>query len=216
MSRLVQLEPFPRFRTLWSMTSSVFGAADADEWARARSGDPAAFGALFETHRDRVLWHAMRSVDSFHDAEDVAALVFLEAWRKKDAVRVVNGSVLPWLLVTTNYVARNFSRALHRHRSAMQSLPPARHHDDFAPAVNERIDAEPRRAAVRAAFGRLSATEQDVVSLCVIQGMTNTDAAATLGIPAGTVKSRLSRAKTKLAELTADLGDPTSISGGAR
>ncbi|MGH1525833.1 RNA polymerase sigma factor [Leifsonia sp. L25] len=198
------------------MTSSVFGADDADEWARARSGDPAAFGAFFEAHRDRVLWHAMRSVGSFHDAEDIAALVFLEAWRKKDTVRIVDGSVLPWLLVTTNYVARNFSRARHRHRRAMQSVPAAGHHDDFAPAVNDRIDAEPQRAAVRAAFARLSAREQDVVSLCVIQGMTNADAASVLGIPAGTVKSRLSRAKTKLANLTADLEDSTSISGGAR
>lgn len=196
--------------------TSVFGADDADEWERVRSGDPVAFGALFETHRSRVLWHAMRSVGSFHDAEDIAALVFLEAWRKKDSVRTVNGSVLPWLLVTTNYVARNFSRSLHRHRRAMLKLPAARHHDDFAPGVNDRLDAEPRRAAVRAAFARLSAAEQDVVSLCVIQGMTNTDAAVALGIPAGTVKSRLSRAKSRLADLTAALDDPTSISGGTR
>lgn len=161
-----------------------------------------------------MLWHAMRSVDSFHDAEDIAALVFLETWRRRDAVRVVNGSILPWLLVTTNNVARNFSRTRRRHRQAMDSLPAPQHYDDFAPAVNDRLDNEPRRAAVRAAFASLSAKEQDVVSLCVIQGVQLADAASTLGVPLGTVKSRLSRAKSKLAELTVDLADPTSIAGG--
>jgi RNA polymerase sigma-70 factor (ECF subfamily) len=98
----------------------------------------------------------------------------------------------------------------------MDSLPAPRHQDDFAPAVNDRLDDEPRRAAVRAAFASLSAKEQDAVSLCVIQGMQLADAASTLGLPLGTVKSRLSRAKNKLAELTVDLVDPTSIAGGVR
>ena len=98
----------------------------------------------------------------------------------------------------------------------MDSLPAPRHQDDFAPTVNDRLDNEPRRAAVRAAFARLSANEQDVVSLCVIQGMSLGDAAAALGVPLGTVKSRLSRGKSKLAELTVDLVDPTSIAGGVR
>jgi RNA polymerase sigma-70 factor (ECF subfamily) len=198
------------------MTSSVFGEAEPDEWAAVRSGDPAAFGALFELHRSRVLWQAMRSVQSFHDAEDIAALVFLEAWRKRDSVRVVNGSVLAWLLVTTNYVAKNVTRAHRRHRRAMESLPAARHQDDFAPAVNDRIDRAPRRAAVREAFARLSAKEQDVVSLCLIQEMTLADAASALGVPLGTVKSRLSRAKKKLAESTIDFADSTATAGGAR
>ena len=50
----------------------------------------------------------------------------------------------------------------------------------------------------------------------MIQGMQLADAASTLGLPLGTVKSRLSRAKNKLAELTIDLVDPTSIAGGVR
>lgn len=198
------------------MTSSVFGDAEPDEWAAVRSGDAAAFGALFALHRERVLWQAMRSVRSFHDAEDIAALVFLEAWRKRDSVRVVNGSVLAWLLVTTNYVATNAARAHRRHRQAMESLPAGRHQDDFAPAVNDRIDREPQRAAVRDAFARLSVGEQDVVSLCLIQDLSLADTAGVLGIPIGTVKSRLSRAKKKLAELTVDLAGSNAIAGGAR
>ncbi len=196
--------------------TSVLGEAEPEDWVLARSGDAAAFGAFFRAHRDRVLWQAMRSVDSFHDAEDIAALVFLETWRRRDSVRIVNGSIVPWLLVTTNNVARNFSRTRRRHRHAMDSLPAPRHQDDFAPAVNDRLDGEPRRAAVRAAFASLSAKEQDVVSLCVIQGMQLADAAAALGVPLGTVKSRLSRAKAKLVDLTVDLVDSTSLAGGVQ
>jgi RNA polymerase sigma factor (sigma-70 family) len=207
-------EPFSPARTLWGRTS-FFSELQPDEWAETRSGDPAAFGALFETHHDRVLWHALRSVGSFHDAEDVAALVFLEAWRKRESVRVVNGSVLPWLLVTTNYVARNFARARRRHRHAMETLPGGQHHDDFSTGVNERLDDEPRRVAVRQAFATLTGVEQDVVSLCVIQGMTVLDASTALGVPVGTVKSRLFRSKKKLAELVTDMTD-ASIPGDAR
>ena len=95
---------------------------DATLWARAGQGDGEAFGVVFDRHRDRVLGHALRLTRHRHDAEDVAALVFLEAWRRRAAVRVVDGSVLPWLLVTTGHVAQNAARARRRHGLALAKL----------------------------------------------------------------------------------------------
>jgi RNA polymerase sigma-70 factor (ECF subfamily) len=186
-------------------------AGEFDEaalWASALDGDPASFGRLFDSHRDRVFGQALRLMRSPHDAEDVTALVFLEAWRKRDAVRVVDGSIVGWLLVTTNYVARNFVRSLRRYREAMDRLPAPSAADDHAAEVDARLDRASGDRRVRDAFSRLSKNDQDVITLCVLQELTTGQTAAALGVPVGTVKSRLSRAKSRLAALT---GDPLGI-----
>ncbi|RKR74686.1 RNA polymerase sigma factor [Frondihabitans australicus] len=175
---------------------------EIDVWARARDGDPEAFGSLFDRHRDRVFGQALRLVRTPHDAEDVTALVFLEAWRKRGSVRVVDSSILPWLLVTTNYVSRNATRAARRHRAAMASLPQAVPTPDHADVVLDAMDAGSRDAIVRQAFIRLPKPDQDVLTLCVVHEFTLQQAADGLGVPLGTVKSRLSRAKKRLADLT--------------
>jgi RNA polymerase sigma factor (sigma-70 family) len=185
-------------------------------WDRARSGDSGAFGVLFDEHRDRVFGQALRLMRSIPDAEDVTALVFLEAWRRRSAVSVVDGSIIGWLLVTTNFVARNTVRTTRRHRAAMATLPSPEHSPDFSPDVDARLDSKDRAAAARGAFARLSKNDQDVITLCVIEELTLPVAATVLDVPVGTVKSRLSRAKRRLANHLSDFVQPESTVGGAR
>lgn len=185
-------------------------------WASVLAGDPDGFGSLYDTYRNRVFWHALRHTRSVHDAEDIAALVFLEAWRKRASVRLVDGSPLPWLLATTNNVARNAGRSRRRHQLALSRLPWPEDQEDFSSAADDRIDSAPRREAIRGAFAGLHARDQDVLSLCVIAEMPVAEAARVLGVPVGTVKSRLSRAKVKLATLIADLTADAATDGGAR
>lgn len=181
---------------------------------RVRDGDADAFGALFDLHHDRVFRQALRLTSSVHDAEDVTAVVFLEAWRRRDAMREVNGSVVAWLLVMTNYVFRNYARASRRYREGLQQLPPPEHTPDHAQAVDDRIDRDARRSALRDALARLPKRDQDILTLCVLDELSTADAADVLGVPPGTVKSRLSRAKGRLAELLQH--DPAMTNGGAR
>lgn len=183
---------------------STTGPDDESVWARARDGDADAFTAIYDRHYDRVYRHSLRLAPTVHDTEDVAALVFLEAWRRRAHVRIVDGSVLPWLLVTANYVAANAGRSARRHRIAMAKLPVQESVDDATDDVLERIDATGRDRRLRAAFARLSANDRDVLTLCVVHELPLASAAATLGVPVGTVKSRLSRAKDRLARLTGD------------
>lgn len=173
-----------------------------------RGGDADAFGELFDLHHDRVFRQAMRLTASIHDAEDVTAVVFLEAWRRRDAMREVNDSVIGWLLVMTNFVFRNYARASRRYRTGLEQLPPPEHAPDHADAVDERIDRDSRRAALRRALATLPRRDQDILTLCVLEELSTADAAAALGIAPGTVKSRLSRAKTRLTELLQQ--DPTA------
>lgn len=192
-------EPLGRPGTLQSVRG-----IQLDELAvleRVRDGDADAFGALFDLHHDRVFRQAMRLTASLHDAEDIVAVVFLEAWRRRDAMRVVDGSVVAWLLVTTNFVFRNYVRASRRYREGLQQLPPPEHAPDHADFVDDRIDRDARRTSLRAALAQLPKRDQDILTLCVLEELSTTEAAAALGVAPGTVKSRLSRAKARLTEL---------------
>jgi RNA polymerase sigma factor (sigma-70 family) len=180
---------------------------------RVRAGDADAFGLLFDLHHDRVFRHALRLTESVHDAEDVTAVVFLEAWRRREAMRVIDGSVIGWLLVTTNYVFSNFARSSRRYRVALQHLPLPSDIPDHADAVDDRLDMDERRAALRGALAQLPRRDQDILTLCVFEEVSTADAALTLGIAQGTVKSRLSRAKSRLAVL---LQEPSTITTGGK
>ena len=71
---------------------------DVDLAARAARGDTSAFEALYDRHVSRVHAHCARQLGSVQEADDLTAMVFLEAWRRRASVRVVDSSVLPWLL----------------------------------------------------------------------------------------------------------------------
>ena len=74
---------------------------------------------------------------------------------------------------------------------------------DFADDLAGRIDDAARLRAIRSAMARLRRGEREVIALCVWSGLDYAAAAQALGVPVGTVRSRLSRARTRLAKLAA-------------
>jgi RNA polymerase sigma factor (sigma-70 family) len=178
--------------------------------AGVRAGDPEAFGVLFTAHAREVYNLGYRLRGSWPDAEEIVSLTFLEAWRLRERVDPDGDSLRPWLAGIAVNVARNFSRTSRRHAAAIARLPALDTVPDFADELADRIDDAARLAAVRAAFGRLRVSEQDVVALCIWSGLDYAAAAEALGIPVGTVRSRLSRARRKL---RADVMEPGPGSG---
>jgi RNA polymerase sigma factor (sigma-70 family) len=164
---------------------------DEHEWANALGGDGEAFGRIYDRHRHRVFRHSYRLTTSTADADDIVSITFLEAWRRADAVRFVDGSMLPWLLVTATNSARNLARSSRRYRAMLERLPADAHVDD---RTFDEMDAEAHDA-----LRLLSGADQRILTLCVLEDLSEKDAAAVLGVPLGTVKSRLSRAKARLA-----------------
>jgi RNA polymerase sigma-70 factor (ECF subfamily) len=167
--------------------------------SRIRDGDKVAFGELFDECAKSVYNHAFRLTGNWSTAEDVMALTFLEAWRLRGRIDAEGGSLRPWLLGIATNVARNMRRAARRHDDALARLPRGEEVPDFADEVVGRIDDADRLAAVRRAYEGLRRAEQDVFALCVWAGLDYAQAAEALGIPVGTVRSRLSRARAKLA-----------------
>lgn len=82
----------------------------------------------------------------------------------------------------------------------MARLPPDETVRDFADEVADRVDDTVQLAAVRTALARLRRAEREVLALCVWSGLGYEAAAEALGVPVGTVRSRLSRARAKLAK----------------
>jgi RNA polymerase sigma factor (sigma-70 family) len=183
--------------------------SDETLWGLVMAGDDSAFSAVFLRHQARVYRYARRVCESGPDAEDVAAMAFLEAWRRRGGVRFVDGSLLGWLLVTAANLARNQGRARRRYGRVIAELAPGVGSttvtSDPATGAGERIDME-------RAFRRLSNRDQDVLSLCVLEGLPTAAVSEILGVPAGTVKSRLHRAKASLAALLHEAGAATPSS----
>jgi len=175
--------------------------------SRVRDGDPDAFGVLFDDYARAVHNLAFRLTGNRHEAEEVVSLTFLEAWRLRSGIEPDGESLRPWLMGIAVNVVRNFPRASRRQRAAMARLPEPDAVPDFADELAGRIDDAARLAAARAAFDKLRPAEQDVVALCVWSGLDYVAAAQALGIPVGTVRSRLSRARRKLRQLAGEPDD---------
>jgi RNA polymerase sigma factor (sigma-70 family) len=171
---------------------------ETDIWRRAVAGDGAAFGTLFDTHHRRVFRHARRLTRDTHDAEDVMAAAFLELWRRRQKVRVVDGSVLPWLLVTTTHLALNQGRGLRRHRAFIDRLPrrqpSAEHVEPAYQGVDLDIDPE-----LVAGIRRLRPLDQQLLALVALEDYRLAEAAEALGLTEHAARSRWQRIRRRLA-----------------
>ncbi|WP_414721309.1 RNA polymerase sigma factor [Streptomyces ossamyceticus] len=179
--------------------------------ARIRDGDAAAFGEVFDAYARSVYNHAFRLTGDWSTAEDIVSLTFLEAWRLRDRLDREGGSPRPWLLGIATNVARNSRRTARRHAAAVARLPRPESVRDFADDVAGKLDDTAYLRAVRTAVARLRRPEREVLALCAWGGLDYAAAAEALGVPVGTVRSRLSRARAKLAAALA--GEPAAGRG---
>ncbi|MBA6438227.1 RNA polymerase sigma factor [Streptomyces sp. GMR22] len=170
--------------------------------ARVRSGDPDAFGQLFDEHASVIYRHAVRLTGDWVMADDIVSLTFLEAWRLRERLLPGDGGLRPWLLGIATNVTRNTARAARRHQAALARLPPPDPVPDFADEVTQRLaDTEELAAAQRALRG-MRRGEREVFTLCVWEGLDAATVAEALGVAVGTVRARLSRARKRLRKLT--------------
>ena len=169
-------------------------------WELVRRGDADAYARVFEEHASAIYNYCFRRTADWAAAEDLLSIVFLEAWRRRDA-RLEPGKVLPWLYGIATNVVRNQRRSQRRHAAALARLPRPVHEEPFAERVAAQVDDEKQLRRLLEALNRLPSRERDVFLLCGWSGLGYDEAATALGIPVGTVRSRLSRARTRLREL---------------
>ena len=186
------------------VTTDWASLGDEQLWSRAAEHhDGDAFGQLFERHADAVYAHCFRRTGAWSMAEDLTSVVFLEAWRRRRDVRFCGDSVLPWLLGVANNATRNAHRALRRHRRLLARLPAPEPVPDIAEDAAARADHERAVRWLLAELRGLGEPERAVLSLCDWAGLGYAEAAAGLGVPAGTVRSRPARARQHLRDRAA-------------
>ena len=169
---------------------------DADLWELSTS-DREAFGEIFRRHARAVFAICYWRMGDAAMAEDVTSVVFLEAWRRRDLVVLEQRSALPWLLGVANHTSRNATRSLRRYTQALKRLDGHRPlpTDD---AVIDRIEAETSLKMVNGVVRDLSEQEREIVLLVFWSCLTYEATSVALGVPVGTVRSRVSRTRRKL------------------
>lgn len=150
-----------------------------------------AFRALFDAAYDDLVRFVERRTHPVN-APDVVAETFLVAWRRFDDVPRDPSEARAWLFVTARNLLANRTRR-DRHQAAIT----VRIASQPAIGVGEHDDVAARLDLARA-FARLTPTDQEVIALTAWDGLSQTEAAAVLGISAGTYGVRLSRARRRL------------------
>jgi RNA polymerase sigma-70 factor (ECF subfamily) len=171
-------------------------ATDADLIARARAGDDRAFGTLVARHQTVAFRTAYVICTDSSDAEDAAQDAFIKARAAMGRFRP-EAPFRPWLLAIVANEARNRRRAAGR-RLALAGRAAAAEPRAHVPLPEAAAIASSDRRELAAALAKLSEEHRQVIALRFLLDLSEAECAAALGCRRGTVKSRLSRALTRL------------------
>jgi len=166
--------------------------------AIARS-DESALGSLYDRYRVILFGLLVRILNSREEAEDVLQEVFIQVWRRAAHFDESRGRAFTWLVT----VAR--SRAIDRLRvlAARGRLTEAAKRDEWASVSDADTDAfyAERSEIVRRALQEIPEEQRVTLRLAYFEGLTQSEIAARLGTPLGTVKTRMRAGMVKLREL---------------
>jgi RNA polymerase sigma factor (sigma-70 family) len=164
---------------------------------RAKNGDVAAFEALVQTHRQIALRVAFLVAGDQTEAEDVTQEAFVKAYHAMSRFRG-DAPFRPWLL----RIVRNEALNQRRRRGRQERLSLRLTHDPVsggaAPSPETMVMTAVERRTILEAVNALPDRYRDVVIHRYLLGLSEAETAATLRIPAGTVKSRTARALHRL------------------
>jgi RNA polymerase sigma factor (sigma-70 family) len=160
--------------------------------------DPAGrFSDVFDAYFAEIHRYAAKRLGP-DAAADVAAQTFLEAFRQRRRYDQERASVRTWLYGIATKVIGRHRRAELRALRTLARLSPDRDAAEHADQVDSRVSAEGLRGELAQAITALPRGQRDVLLLVALAGLSNEEVASALGIPYGTVGSRLSRARTTL------------------
>lgn len=166
---------------------------------RLKSGDRQAFNALVERYRDRMVSYAYRMVGSSELAQDVAQETFVRVYKSAATFRD-DGRFSPWVYKIASNVclserSRRAKEALNIDFETLQDT------HDSGVFVEDQVMAKLTAERLSSGINKLTAQHKTVLVMHVYQGLTYVEIGEALGIPTGTVKSRLFYAIRKLRDV---------------
>jgi RNA polymerase sigma factor (sigma-70 family) len=167
---------------------------------------PASFGTIFDRHATVLHRYLVRRLGP-DEAESMVGEVFRIAFERRETYDLERPTARPWLYgIATNLLAKHRRREARRihavARLASHRLPPV----DLADGVSRAVDAADLWPRVADAVTALPEVERDALVLHVWEGLSYEEVADALGVPIGTVRSRLNRARGRLRELAVARG----------
>ena len=174
----------------------------------AAGGDTEAFERLVETYENKIYTLALRMSGSPDDAGDIAPEAFLAAWRGLPAFRGEAGFAT-WLYRLASNAAIDYLRRQRKQRGELSLDDEELGLDavDAGPGPQDAAEGEEVRSAVAAGLGALSEGHRQVLVLRELQGLSYEEIAAVLAVDLGTVKSRISRARSALRKILLENGN---------
>jgi RNA polymerase sigma factor (sigma-70 family) len=167
--------------------------------------EPEHFAALFRRHGPAIQRYAARRLGP-DAAEDITAEVFLTAFRQRARYELSQPDARPWLYgIATHLIGRHRRSEIRMYRAlARTGIDPVA--EPFTDQVDDRVSAAGLTRQLAGALARLPATHRDALLLVAWGELTYEQAARSLGVPVGTVRSRLSRARARLRSALTEAG----------
>ena len=191
-------------------SSDESGASDPQlaSIQRVGRGDQAAFADLYDAVAPLVHGIVLKVVRDPSQAEEVVQEVFVELWRVAPRFEPSKGTVTSWVATIAHRraVDRVRSEQSARNRVERESARADRQYDDVAEGVVAVDQTQFERRRVRRALDRLTSMQRDAVELAYFGGHTYREVAVLLGVPEGTVKTRIRDGMIRLRD---ELGAPT-------
>jgi RNA polymerase sigma factor (sigma-70 family) len=159
--------------------------------------EPECFGVVFDRHFAEIHGYVARRLGR-DAADDVAAETFLTAFRSRRRFDASRGTVRAWLYgIVTNHMSAYHRQEVRAYRTlALAGIQGVE--EGHADRVAERVDAGVAGRELAGALAELPRGDREVLLLVALGGLSHADVAVALGIPYGTVGSRLNRVRKKL------------------
>jgi RNA polymerase sigma-70 factor (ECF subfamily) len=180
-----------------AVTADVGRQVSDEELAIRLRHDPGLFTDVYDRYFRAIYLYVAGRLGT-GPAEDIAAETFAVAFGQRDRFDPQRGSLRPWLFgIATNLIAR-YRRKEARHYRALARMPDLPSADSHEDRVVAEVAARRLQPQLLSALATLSQGERDVVLLVALSQLSHKEVAQALGISAGTVGSRLSRARKRL------------------
>jgi RNA polymerase sigma-70 factor (ECF subfamily) len=199
----------PRGETVAIRTSPDAGEVHDSRTISASLTDPERFAEIFHRHWDEIHRYIARRLGP-ESAEDVGAETFTVAFRNRGRYDLARTDARPWLYgIATNLIGQH-RRAERRRHQLLARTSADWVSASFADSSDARVTAEQLGPRVASVLAGLPAADRDLLLLIAWADLTYEEAAEALGVPMGTVRSRLHRVRKKIRRAFGGI-DPTGL-----
>ncbi|MGH9944665.1 MAG: sigma-70 family RNA polymerase sigma factor [Pyrinomonadaceae bacterium] len=185
--------------------------ADADLLRAVARGDESALASIYNRYSSILLGLLLRILHSRPEAEDVLQEVFVQVWRRAADFDEARGRAFTWLVTLARSRAIDRLRAIDSRDRAVNNAAMLSPSEDVSDASDDALRSE-RAEIVRRALAGIPEEQRRALMLAYYEGLTQSEIAARLNQPLGTVKTRMRSGMIKLREL---LGEKILGDGGA-